>query len=182
MIRGLSVPLIALCLGGCWQTMEPNPDITLRQAMVDVADGVQAMRERTANREKAGLIVDEVTVVFNISSKRTSSGELGVGVSAIPVAGGGLSANAKSTSGSEDLAGNTITIKLKNVYTSAASKPSNGNPNNNGTNNTNTTGRQTPTPNPPTNSVDPRCFQANRPKELNCPPIILNTPWKPKEQ
>ncbi|MFG1371501.1 hypothetical protein V5F32_04925 [Xanthobacter oligotrophicus] len=147
MIRILLIPPLALCLGGCWQTIEPNPDITLRQAMVDVADGVQAMRDRTANREKAGLIVDEVTVVFNISSKRTSSGELGVGVSAIPVAGGGLSANAKSTSGSEDLAGNTITIKLKNVNTLGNPKP------------------------PP---IDPKCYKPNPPK--NCPPIILKKP------
>ncbi|WAC26275.1 hypothetical protein [Ancylobacter sp. SL191] len=169
MIRMLALLLIAIGLGGCWQITEPNPDITLKQAMLDVADSIQAVRERTSDRQKAGLIVDEVTVVFNISSKRTAGGELGIGASAIPIAGGGLSANAKSTSGSEDLAGNTITVKLKNISTWPSSAQKTGGTGGTAAGSEGGSGAGA-------GRVDPRCYLPNPPADLSCPPFITNNP------
>ncbi|BCG72059.1 hypothetical protein MesoLj113a_32170 [Mesorhizobium sp. 113-1-2] len=92
------------------------PTITVQQALNDVGDGLNGLRAKTNG--KYGLIVDEVNVSFNISSKATSDGKLGITTDKIPIGGGGL----LGVTASQDLAnesnrGNQISIKLKNIAT-----------------------------------------------------------------
>ncbi|MER8846044.1 hypothetical protein [Mesorhizobium australicum] len=98
--------------------------ITLHAAMVDVADSLNDMRDRTAARGKLGMLVDEVQVTFNVSSKATSTNKLAVSAANIPVAGGILGANADSQLVGEGNRGNQITIKMKNIATADMSKAS----------------------------------------------------------
>ena len=54
-------------------TVVPEPGkITLREAMEEVATGLNGMYEIRANSPKSGLLPSEVTVVFNISASATA--------------------------------------------------------------------------------------------------------------
>ncbi|MES0110149.1 hypothetical protein [Mesorhizobium sp. M0013] len=116
----------ALPLVGCGtytprEVADPKA-ITLNAALIDVADSLNDMRSRTANRDKFGLLVDEVTVTFNVSSKATDTGKLAVSVANIPVGGGVLGASGENTLVAEGNRGNQITVKFKNLATADLSK------------------------------------------------------------
>lgn len=113
-------------LGGCFYTpreVADPPTITLNDALTDVADSLNNVQLRSAGRQKVGLLVDEVQVVFNVSSKATSTGKLGVTTTATPIPiGGTFGLNASGELVSEGLRGNVITVKFKNVATADMSK------------------------------------------------------------
>ncbi len=123
-----SVTVVVLCslaLGACGYTtreVADPPTITLKTALIDVADSIDALRQRTSQRQKAGLLVDEVTVTFDVSSKATDGNKLGITTTNIPIgnAVGGLSGELSSAS--EGNRGNQIVVKLKNVATADMSK------------------------------------------------------------
>lgn len=128
MKTGFLFVLLPLALAGCGtytprEVADPKA-ITLNAAMVDVAESLNDMRDRTTARGKLGMLVDEVEVTFNISSKATSTDKLAVSAANIPVAGGILGANADSQLVAEGNRGNQITIKLKNIATADMSKAS----------------------------------------------------------
>lgn len=113
--------LLCVCLttSGCvysvGEVADP-PKITVQQALSDVGDGLNTLRSKTSG--KYGLLVDEVNVTFNISSKATQNGSLGITTEKIPIVTSGLlGATANQTIASEANRGNTITIKLKNIAT-----------------------------------------------------------------
>ncbi|CAN7485797.1 hypothetical protein [Mesorhizobium sp. LjRoot246] len=99
--------------------------ITLNAALIDVADSLNDMRAKAENRGNFGLIVDEVDVTFNVSSKATNTGKLAVSVANMPVAGGILGASGENTLVAEGNRGNQIVIKMKNLATADTSKATN---------------------------------------------------------
>ncbi|CDX21358.1 hypothetical protein MPL3356_350075 [Mesorhizobium plurifarium] len=119
--------------------------ITLKAALVDVADSLNEMRARTDSRDKFGLIPDEVTVTFNIAAHGTNTGKLNVTASGVPLGPATLGASAENTQVADSNRGNQIVIKLKNIATADLSK-----------------GNKT--------LVD-RCFVINPPKD--CPVIAI---------
>lgn len=124
--------------------------ITLKAALVDVADSLNEMRARTQPRDKFGLIPDEVTVTFNIAAHGTNTGKLNVTASGVPLSPGTLGASADNTQVAESNRGNQIIVKFKNIATADLSK-----------------GNKT--------LVD-RCFVNNPPKDC---PVIAIKPFKP---
>jgi hypothetical protein len=70
------------------------------------------------------MLVDEVSVTFNVSSKATNTNKLAVSVANIPLAGGILGASADNQLVAEGNRGNQITIKMKNIATADMSKSS----------------------------------------------------------
>lgn len=124
-----SAPLLALLpivLAGCGtytprDVADPHA-ITLNAALIDVADSLNDMKARARDRDKFGLIVDEVTVTFNVNSKATNTGKLTVNAASFPIAGGTLGLVGDNQLVADSSRGNQITIKLKNLATADTSK------------------------------------------------------------
>ncbi|MBZ9854890.1 hypothetical protein LB566_13860 [Mesorhizobium sp. CA13] len=121
--------ILPLTVAGCGtytpkEVADPKA-ITLNAAMIDVADSLNDMRARTRGRDNFGLIVDQVTVTFNVSSQATNTGKLAVTASNIPVAAGILGASAENTLVATGNRGNQIIITLKNLATADTSKATN---------------------------------------------------------
>ncbi|MES0101729.1 hypothetical protein [Mesorhizobium sp. M0019] len=137
------------------QVAEPS-SITLDAALGDVADSLNNLHQRTQNREKLGMAVDEVSVTFQISAKGASTTTAGASAAGVPLGAvggtGGLSIS--NTLANEGNRGNTIVVKFKNLATADLSKGSLALTNKKGV-----------------LLIDPRCLKPNPPKELRCPPI-----------
>lgn len=121
-----AAPILApLILSACAYTPKDVADpqaITLNAALNDVADSLNDVRTRTANRDKFGLLVDEVTVTFNVNSKGTNTNKLALNVANVPVSDGILGASADNTLVAEGYRGNVIVVKFKNLATADLSK------------------------------------------------------------
>lgn len=112
-------------LGGC-ASMRPvdvakPSEVTVQAAMQDVAQGLLAFRQLAADKKtNFGLLVDEVTLTLKVTASAKDSSKLVVNVSDIkpaflaPAVFGG---NYTLDGSSEATRDNTITVKLKNVYT-----------------------------------------------------------------
>jgi hypothetical protein len=117
----LAVLFLSTIFSGCAyrpnDVVDPNT-ITLRTAIMDVADTLHAVRDKYRNEPKVGLYVDQATVTFNISaqSQETSGLQLGAtvpaAVSVIP-----LTASLSDQTVATGARGNQITIIFKNVNT-----------------------------------------------------------------
>lgn len=90
--------------------------ISLRSAVFDVADTLAATKERTRNREKVGLYVDEATVVFNVAAKSTETTGLKLGASS-PAGFVPITFSGENSLANEGNRGNTVTVKFKNIAT-----------------------------------------------------------------
>lgn len=115
----------SILLSGCayrpTEVADPNA-ITLRAAVLDIADTLAEAKRRTKNRDQTGLYPTEATVEFNIASKSTEADSLKLDASApagfiVPV-----SASAQSSLTNEGSRGNKITITFKNIIDSKMSK------------------------------------------------------------
>jgi hypothetical protein len=114
----LGLLLFSLLCGCCSTRRVADPkDITLKAALVSVAEGLDAMRASATNKAPFGLFPHEVEVTFNISASRENKGELKLDLSAptaspvVPSAGGSASTTSTASRG------NQITIKFSNVLT-----------------------------------------------------------------
>lgn len=103
------------------QVAKPS-DVTLRQAVFEVATTLRDVQSLVPDDKKVGLMADEATIVFNVaaSSKTTSGADLTV--SNVPVAGGAIGGGASTENISEASRGNQVTIKFKNIATADMSK------------------------------------------------------------
>ncbi|MBZ3696000.1 hypothetical protein [Phyllobacterium calauticae] len=126
MKKNLAWPSLTICaiVSGCstpQQVARPS-DITLDNAITQVADSLNKIQIRTANRQKIGLIVDEATVTFNIAASSTNKSTVSADLSAAPLVGGkaGLSISNELTN--QGNRGNTITVVFKNMGTADYTK------------------------------------------------------------
>lgn len=98
-------------------TIVPEPGkITLREAMEEVATGLNGMYEIRAKSPKSGLLPSDVTVVFNISASATDKGKLYIEAGAtvaeiLKVTQAGAEVGTQVTA----TRGNTVTVKFTNV-------------------------------------------------------------------
>lgn len=127
-----SVLLLALSvsLSGCGtytprQVAEPS-QISIKQGIFEVADALSEVQERVPLQRRSGLLVDEVTVVFNVAANSATTNKAGITISNVALAGSGgtLGANADTQNVSTGNRGNTVTIKFKNIATADMSKSS----------------------------------------------------------
>ena len=114
----LSFLIVMSGVTGCaTTTVVPEPGkITLREAMEEVATGLNRMYEIRANSPKSGLLPSEVTVVFNISASATDKGRLFIEAGAkaaeiLKVTGVGAEIGTQVAAAR----GNTVTVKFTNV-------------------------------------------------------------------
>jgi len=116
---------IGLLSSGCAyrppEVADPHA-ITLKAAVIDVADSLSAVKQLTRTRQQIGLYPSEATVEFNIASKSTEEDTLKIDASApsgflFPISG-----SAASTLTNEGSRGNKITITFKNIMDSKMSK------------------------------------------------------------
>ena len=121
-MKWLSIIALGLSLAGCGyrpaDVADPS-DITLRAAVLDVADTLAEAKARTIRRgSSVGLYVDEATVEFNISAKANETNTLNV-KSSVPAAliGVPFSIDATNALVNEGNRGNKITLKFKNLIT-----------------------------------------------------------------
>ena len=87
-----------------------------KEAMEEVATGLNRMYEIRANSPKSGLLPSEVTVVFNISASATDKGKLFIEAGAkaaeiLKVTGVGAEVGTQVAAAR----GNTVTVKFTNV-------------------------------------------------------------------
>jgi hypothetical protein len=123
--RTSGVLLGSLLLGGCGtyrpvDVAKPS-EITVEEGMREVALGIVAMRDTLKEHgARPGVLVDEATVVFNVSAASSDTSSLKIDV-ARPAAAGiiGISGSASDTLVASGNRGNTITIKLKNATTAS---------------------------------------------------------------
>ncbi|MBY3228546.1 hypothetical protein [Rhizobium laguerreae] len=121
-------PVIAscvLCLSACTtpnEVAKPS-EITLEKAIFDVADSLNQLQQRTANRAKIGLIVDEATVTFNVAATANNAGTGSASLNALPLSAGGTAGlSVSNTLTNNGTRGNTITVTFKNMATADYSK------------------------------------------------------------
>jgi hypothetical protein len=116
--------LAAWGLAGCAtfgprDVAEPS-DITIKAAMHEVAEGlVELRKELDREKMKVGLLVDEVNVNFNVTANATDTRKLSIDLSNGAATTSVINAAFKA---SDELVatgarGNTVQIKLKNIYT-----------------------------------------------------------------
>lgn len=100
-------------------------EITVEEGMRQVASGIATMRDTLKERNaRPGLIVDEATIVFNVTASSTDTRNLKIDVSRPATAEViGLNGTASDTLVGTATRGNTITIKLKNAYTAGLNNP-----------------------------------------------------------
>lgn len=122
MIVRLALVSIAVVVTGC-TTLKPEAvvspsEVTVEEALKSVATGLASMKKELDKYEfKTGLLVDEVNLTLNLTSKATDSKTLAVDVSNILVpstAGITGKMGLQSTEYAEGARGSTLTIKLKN--------------------------------------------------------------------
>jgi len=114
----LAILIGMIAITGCaTTTVVPEPGkITLREAMEEVATGLNRMYEIRANSPKSGLLPSEVTVVFNISASATDKSKLYIEAGAkaaeiFKVTGAGAEVGTQVAAAR----GNTVTVKFTNV-------------------------------------------------------------------
>ena len=116
---------LSVVLAGCGYRPAELADpysITLRSAVLDVADTLAEAKRRTKYRDQTGLYPQEATVEFNIASKSTEADTLKIDASAPAGFIFPLSASAQSSLTNEGSRGNTIKITFKNIVDSKMSK------------------------------------------------------------
>ncbi|RWQ31718.1 MAG: hypothetical protein EOS21_31820 [Mesorhizobium sp.] len=112
---------LAVAIVGCGtftprEIAEPS-QVTVRDAVFEVADTLRDVQNRVPADKRSGLIADEVTVVFNVAAGSTVTDKAGLTISNVPLAGGAIGGNAETQNVSNANRGNTITIKFKSVAT-----------------------------------------------------------------
>ena len=120
----LSINMLSLAGCGAFtprEVAEPS-NVTLRQAVFDVAETLRDVRDLTPPGKKTGLMADEVTVTFNIAASSTTTNKADLTVSNVPVGNGVLGASAGTQNVSEANRGNQIVIKFRNIATADMSK------------------------------------------------------------
>jgi hypothetical protein len=104
------------------QVAEPS-QITLDRAILEVADSLANVQKATADRKKAGLIVDEAKVEFNVVAKATNTANGSTSISAVPLSIGGTAGLTVSNQlVNEGTRSNTVTVTFKNIATADYSK------------------------------------------------------------
>ncbi|WSG98786.1 hypothetical protein U8P76_30590 (plasmid) [Rhizobium johnstonii] len=95
---------------------EPS-EVTVRDAVFEVADTLREVQNRIPAGNKSGLIADEVTVVFNVAASSDVTNKAGLTISNVPLAGGAVGGSAETQNITGASRGNTIAIKFKNIAT-----------------------------------------------------------------
>ncbi|MDL2407653.1 hypothetical protein PY650_18700 [Rhizobium calliandrae] len=109
--------LLAGCAYGPTEVAKPT-QITLRRAVNDVADTLQDLNAKYKNAPKIGMMVDDVTVKFEIAASATNTSDAELKLAAPLSAGGGnLGLTASDQNVAQANRGNTITINFKNIAT-----------------------------------------------------------------
>ncbi|MBB4272801.1 hypothetical protein [Rhizobium mongolense] len=97
-------------------------DITLREAVNDVADTLHQVNGRYKNSEKVGLMVDDVTVKFEIAASAKSTQKGTLNIADVPLAQGTIGGELSDENIADGRRGNTITITFKNIATADMTK------------------------------------------------------------
>ncbi|WFU49110.1 hypothetical protein [Sinorhizobium terangae] len=123
--------ILSLCIGlgglsGCGtftprEIAEPSK-VTVREAVFEVATTLRDVQDLVPENKRAGLIADEVTVVFNVAAASAVTDAAKLTVSNVPLAGGAIGGDASAQNVSDAKRGNQITIKFKNFATADMSK------------------------------------------------------------
>jgi len=129
MLKRVAAVAATLWLAGCGfylpaDVAKPG-DITLENAMRDTGRSLVALRnELREGQYRSGLIADEVTVAFNVSAGANMENKLTIDATQPAKAGAFLLTGLKDEFALSNTAarGNTITVKLKNIYTIQANK------------------------------------------------------------
>ncbi len=78
-MRRILILLISLTLSACCSTMKSLPsDISLRDALIQVRDGIQEIQKRPSDSKSAGLLLSEVQVTFNVTANSKDTSKLGL--------------------------------------------------------------------------------------------------------
>jgi hypothetical protein len=100
---------------GCQSTQSIPSDITLKDALRQVREGIQELQVRPQGSKPAGLLVSEVSVVFNVAASAKNSASLGIDLAPGAVVSQVAKASAQVSSESTLSRGNQITVKFQNL-------------------------------------------------------------------
>lgn len=108
---------VAGLMSGCCSTkhVADPKDITLKNALVSVAEGLNAMREAASTNQPFGLFPSDVEVTFNIAAAQDNTGELKLDLAAPAASPVTASAGGSATFHSTASRGNQITVKFTNL-------------------------------------------------------------------
>lgn len=123
-MKGLGVAFGGCIVASCstpQQVAKPS-DVTVRSAVIELADTFNELQQRVQGRPKVGLLVDEATVEFNVAAKATNKANASATADALPFAQGTLGLSVANEAYAEGSRGNKITITFKNVATADYSK------------------------------------------------------------
>lgn len=103
------------------QVAEPS-SVTVRDAVFEVATTLRDVQDLVPPDKRAGLLADEVTVVFNVAATATTTSGADLRISNVALPSGTLGAGASTENISLGTRGNQITIKFKNIATADMTK------------------------------------------------------------
>lgn len=117
---------VACALAGCGtytprQVAEPS-SVTVRDAVFEVATTLRDVQNLVPPERRAGLLADEVTVVFNVAATSNTTSGADLRISNVALPSGTLAAGVDTKNVSEGTRGNQITIKFKNIATADMTK------------------------------------------------------------
>ncbi|MGO8086479.1 hypothetical protein AB9E29_05030 [Rhizobium leguminosarum] len=117
---------VSSVLGGCGtftprQVAEPS-SVTVRDAVFEVATTLRDVQNLVPPEKRAGLLADEVTVVFNVAAASNTTSGADLRISNVALPSGTLAAGVDTKNVSEGTRANQITIKFKNIATADMTK------------------------------------------------------------
>ena len=111
----LAIPLLLLATG-CASTKPIPSDITLRDALLQVKDGIQLLQEKQKDQKPAGLLISEVEVSFNITANAKDSSKLGLDLAPEGITKLIPTGSFEKTSEVSLIRGNQISFKFRNLF------------------------------------------------------------------
>lgn len=122
----VSVCALACALASCGtytprQVAEPS-SVTVRDAVFEVATTLRDVQNLVPPDQRAGLLADEVTVVFNVAATASTTSGADLRISNVALPSGTLGAGASTENVSTGSRGNQITIKFRNIATADMTK------------------------------------------------------------
>jgi hypothetical protein len=109
------IPLLILTTG-CASTTPIPSDITLRDALLQVRDGIQLLQEKQKDQKPAGLLISEVQVSFNITANSKDSTKLGLDLAPAGITKLIPTGSFEKTSEVGLTRGNQISFKFQNLF------------------------------------------------------------------
>ena len=109
--------LVLIILSGCASTPKSVPsEITLKEALQQVKDGIELLQKRSEHTKPAGLLISEAQVTFNITASSKDASKIGLDLAPANIIKEIPTGSFEKTSERSLSRSNQITFKFQNLF------------------------------------------------------------------